>query len=144
MKIFTIGFTKKSAEEFFHLLIKNKVQTVIDIRLNNVSQLAGFTKQKDLEFFLDKIANIKYIHYIDFAPSENLLQNYQKKIISWQNYESEYLENITKKVNWKNFDSKILENACLLCSESKPNFCHRRILAEFLSNKYKNFEIMHL
>jgi len=146
MKLFTIGFTKKNAEEFFNLLIENKVKTIIDIRKNNKSQLSGFTKEKDLKFFLKKIANIEYIHLIEFAPDEILLKNYRSKKIDWDIFEEKYLDQIEKYENWENFDVDILRNGCFLCSESSPCKCHRRLLAEFLLNKLKDkkIEIIHL
>ena len=76
--LYTIGFTKKTAEEFFYLLEKNRVATVIDVRLNNTSQLAAFSKFPDIKFFLRKIINTDYIHDLNFAPSENILNRYKK------------------------------------------------------------------
>ena len=138
MKLYTIGFTKKSAEEFFNLLIKNKINTVIDIRRNNKSQLAGFTKKNDLKFFLKKIADIKYIHLIKFAPSEILLKDYRSKHLNWAQFEKKYFEQIEIYENWENFDNDVLQNGCLLCSESSPNNCHRKLLAELLLNKFRD------
>jgi uncharacterized protein (DUF488 family) len=83
MKLYTIGFTKKSAEQFFSLLKKNNVKCVIDIRLNNKSQLAGFTKEEDLKYFLQAIAGIDYCHMLLFAPTDEILKKYQNKEISW-------------------------------------------------------------
>ncbi len=146
MKLFTIGYTKKTAEEFFTLLIDNKIKIIIDIRRNNKSQLAGFTKKRDLKFFLKKIANIKYIHLIEFAPEEILLKKYRAKKFDWVQFEQKYLEQIKKYGNWENFDINILQEACLLCSESSPTKCHRRLFAEFLSGKFKDksIQIVHL
>ncbi len=146
MKLYTIGFTKKSAEEFFNLLIENKVKTIIDIRRNNKSQLAGFTKENDLKFFLKKIANTKYIYLSEFAPDDIILKDYRSKNLNWVQFEEKYLDQIKKYENWENFDSDILQDGCLLCSESSPTKCHRRLLAEFFLNKYrdKSIQIIHL
>ena len=146
MKLYTIGFTKKSAEEFFNLLIENKVKTIIDIRRNNKSQLAGFTKENDLKFFLKKIANTKYIYLSEFAPDDIILKDFRSKNINWVKFEEKYLDQIKKYDNWENFDSDILQDGCLLCSESSPNKCHRRLFAEFLLNKQRNksIQIIHL
>jgi uncharacterized protein (DUF488 family) len=146
MNLYTIGFTKKSAEEFFSLLIDNKIQKVVDIRRNNKSQLAGFTKKGDLKYFLKKIANITYIHLIDFAPDQILIEKYRKKKLSWTQYEEEYLKQIKNYEKWNEFDIKDLKDGCLLCSESSPKKCHRRLFAEFLLNKYINqsIQIIHL
>ena len=146
MKLYTIGFTQKTAEEFFNLLIKNKVKTIIDIRRNNKSQLAGFTKENDLEFFLEKIANIKYTHLKEFAPDETLLKNYRKKKITWNQFGERYLDQIKRYDKWGVFNNDVFKEGCLLCSESSPSKCHRRLLAEFLLNKFsdKSIEIIHL
>ncbi|HUU76888.1 MAG TPA: DUF488 domain-containing protein [candidate division Zixibacteria bacterium] len=146
MKLFTIGFTKKTAEEFFNILVKNNVKILIDIRRNNKSQLAGFAKGVDLKYFLKKIANIDYIYFMDFAPSHTLLENYQKKKINWEQYEEEYLKQLNNYENWDFFNIEKFENGCLLCSEETPLKCHRRLLAEFLMKKYHNMpiELIHL
>ncbi len=146
MRLFTIGFTKKTAEEFFTLLIENKVKTIVDIRRNNKSQLAGFTKEIDLKFFLKGIANIKYIYLSEFAPDEELFKNYRSKKINWVQFEEQYLDQIKNYGNWENFDIDIIQDGCLLCSESSPSKCHRRLLAEFLLSKFrdKSIQIVHL
>jgi uncharacterized protein (DUF488 family) len=144
MKIFTIGFTKKTAEEFFEKLITNGIDKVIDIRLNNKSQLAGFAKSNDLQYFLEKLGNINYIHKPEFAPTEDLLKKYRDKKISWPDYQEKYIEllagrNVVSKIDINDFD-----NSVLLCSEEKPDKCHRRLFAEYLSNNFNNIEIIHL
>ncbi|MBN2488006.1 MAG: DUF488 domain-containing protein [Methanosarcinaceae archaeon] len=144
MKLFTIGFTKKSAKTFFEILIKNKVKTVIDIRLNNKSQLAGFTKADDLTYFLDEIAGINYVHMSNLAPSKELLQGYKNNKISWTDYQDEYLKMIMDRNILEKLNQHILENSCLLCSEPTPENCHRRILAEYLAENLGNIDIIHL
>jgi len=144
MKIFTIGFTKKTAEEFFEKLIKNDVNRVIDIRLNNKSQLAGFAKSNDLKYFLAKLGNITYIHKPEFAPTDDLLKKYRDKKISWLDYQYKYLElledrNTKSKININDFS-----NSALLCSEEKPEKCHRRLFSEYLKNNFDDIEIIHL
>ena len=84
MKLYTIGFIKKSARVFFETLLKNNIKRLVDIRLNNTSQLAGFTKREDLRYFLEAIGNIEYIHLEKFAPSKELLNAYKKKLINWE------------------------------------------------------------
>ena len=144
-KIFTIGFTKKTAEEFFSLLEKNSVTEIIDVRLNNTSQLAGFSKFPDIKFFLQKIANINYRHEKIFAPTEDILNNYKKKIIDWADYEKEFEKIMIE----RNISDYILKNyfyadkICLLCSEVEAKNCHRRLVAEKFSEVF-NIEIIHL
>ncbi len=148
MKIYTIGFTKKNAEQFFSLLEKAKITTLLDIRLNNVSQLAGYTKKDDLCFFLKRILNVKYIHSIKLAPTKQILDDYKNSKISWDKYEIEYYKLLEER-NVKKLFSTIVdlnkETICLLCSEEKANHCHRRLLAEYLKNNLsQNIEIIHL
>lgn len=142
--IFTIGFTQKSASDFFSALTNHGVRTVIDTRLNNVSQLSGFTKKNDLSFFLKEIANIKYIHSLDAAPTKEMLDDYKKKRISWIEYEKKFIDLITRRRIEQKIERESLDNSCLLCSELKPHYCHRRLVAEYLSEKLDNLEIHHL
>jgi uncharacterized protein (DUF488 family) len=144
INLFTIGFTKKSAEKFFETLIDSEVKTIIDTRLNNVSQLAGFAKRSDLEYFLEKIAGIKYIHVLDLAPTKDILDEYKKNKGDWNVYEKKFLQLISKRQIEKKVSTEILNNSCLLCSEAKPHHCHRRLVAEYLSNKWGNINISHL
>ena len=142
--IFTIGFTNKSAEVFFGLLKDNKIKKLFDIRLNANSQLAGFAKGKDLPYFMKTICDAQYEHILDMAPTKELLEGYREKNISWEEYEKEYkkllqIRNVAKKVK-----IEALDRACFLCSEHKPDFCHRRLLAEYLQRAFKDIEIKHL
>ncbi|MDJ0845336.1 DUF488 domain-containing protein [Crocosphaera sp.] len=140
----TIGFTKKTAQEFFELLTKANVKRVIDTRLNNVSQLAGFAKKKDLQYFLKEIANIDYIHLVDLAPTKDILDDYKKKKGEWSVYETKFKDLITQRKIEKKLNPEMIEDACLLCSEAKPHHCHRRLVAEYLSNYWGNININHL
>lgn len=144
MNIYTIGFTKKSAKDFFKKLIENKVKTVIDIRLNNTSQLAGYAKKDDLIYFLKEICNINYIHKPEFAPSEEILKNYKNKKIDWQEYEKQYIQLLKDRKILEKIDINEFVNVCLLCSESKPEKCHRRLFADFLSKNFSNVVVIHL
>ena len=144
MKLFTIGFTKKDAKTFFGLLMKNNVKTVIDIRLNNHSQLAGFSKGNDLAYFLKAIAGIDYYYFIQAAPEESLLKKWQKGEITWPEYEAAYKEMLVKRNVIGKIDAKILENGCLLCSEPTAEQCHRRLLGEYLREKVPGLEIVHI
>ncbi|MDJ0534448.1 MAG: DUF488 domain-containing protein [Xenococcaceae cyanobacterium MO_207.B15] len=142
--LFTIGFTKKTAQEFFTLLSEAGVKRIIDTRLNNVSQLAGFAKRKDLEYFLKEIANIEYLHILDLAPTKDILDNYKKKKGDWKTYEKSFLELMQKRKIENKISPAILDGGCLLCSEAKPHNCHRRLVAEYLNNKLGNISICHL
>jgi uncharacterized protein (DUF488 family) len=144
IKIFTIGFTKKTAEDFFTRLTHSGVKRVIDIRLNNVSQLAGFAKRDDLRYFLRTIGGIDYVHCLDLAPTQEILDAFKKNKGDWSLYERDFSTLLsTRKVEEK-INPDLLHEACLLCSEEKPLQCHRRLVAEYLSGKWKNFKIVHL
>lgn len=147
MKIFTIGFTKKDAKTFFELLQKNKIDLLLDIRINNVSQLAGFAKGNDLGYFINEILNAKYIHDTRFAPTKELLDSYRDKNINWLEYEKEFnkiiedrrIVDIFQDNYYKNY-----ERVCLLCSESEADKCHRRLIAEYLKENLSDIEIIHI
>ena len=144
MKLFTIGFTKKDACTFFGLLMDNNIKVVIDVRLNNESQLAGFTKKQDLSYFLKHIGDIDYIHMPIVAPKETTLKRYRKKEITWSDYEQEYRETLSERQAINYFEESLLEHSCLLCSEPTPKYCHRRLLAEYLKERLKAIDIIHL
>lgn len=147
MKIFTIGFTKKDAKTFFELLQKNKIDLLLDIRLNNVSQLAGFAKGNDLGYFINEILNAKYIHDTRFAPTKELLDSYRDKNINWLEYEKEFNKIIEDRRIVDFFQDnyyKNYERVCLLCSESEADKCHRRLIAEYLKENLSDIEIIHI
>ena len=144
INLYTIGFTKKNAETFFTLLKKNGVKKIIDVRLNNVSQLAGFTKQDDLKYFLKELCRIEYYYYGQLAPTEDILKRYKNKEISWEQYELEFNSLITKRKIETIISLDLLTDACLLCSEATAEHCHRRLLAEYFKKVYKRINIIHL
>jgi len=144
IKIFTIGFTKKTAEEFFTRLIRAEVKRVIDIRLNNVSQLAGFTKRDDLRYFLRAIGKMDYIHCPDLAPTQQILDDFKKNKGSWTVYERNFLALLSSRGVKNKIKPELLHEACLLCSEEKPTQCHRRLVAEYFHSKWSNVNIIHL
>jgi len=144
LNLYTIGFTKKTAKNFFELLKQSGVTRVIDTRLNNVSQLAGFAKRADLEYFLKTIGNIDYIHRLDLAPTKDILDEYKKQKGDWETYETKFLDLLEKRQIEKKVDPELMENACLLCSEAKPHHCHRRLVAEYLNRHWGNIQIHHL
>ena len=144
IKLYTIGFTKKNAQQFFDLLISNSVDNIVDTRINNTSQLAGFAKADDLEYFANQLGGINYEHNIDFAPTKELLSKYRKQEMSWQEYEIEYLNLLDMRNILKDLSIEELHNNCLLCSEHTPEHCHRRLLAEYLQRVNSNVEIVHL
>lgn len=144
MKIFTIGFTKKSAEQFFHKLKQPGLSRLVDARLNNVSQLAGFTKKNDLNFFVREICKIDYIHLPELAPTQDILDAFKKNGGDWTAYEERFIALMTARHIESRIDKNLLAGGCLLCSEPTPEHCHRRLVAEYLKEKWGDVEIQHL
>ena len=144
IKIYTIGFTQTSAELFFGKLIKAGVKKVIDARLNNSSQLAGFAKKDDLKYFLKTLGNIDYVHMPVLAPSEEILTEYKKNKGDWQAYERKFLALLDERHIETILNQVELDQACLLCSEHIPEHCHRRLVAEYLKQKWGNVAIEHI
>jgi uncharacterized protein (DUF488 family) len=144
-KAYSIGFTKRTAEGFFETLKKTGIKQLIDIRLNNVSQLAGFTKREDLKYFLKTICGVIYRHELILAPTQDILDAYKKEKGNWSNYEKSFLElmaarQVENKIPRSTFELPTV----LLCSEPTPQKCHRRLVLEYLKSKWGDIEIVHL
>jgi len=144
MKLHTIGFTKKTAEEFFNCLQKAGVRRIVDIRLNNTSQIAGFAKSRDLKYFLHAIAGIDYVHIPDFAPTQDIIDNYKKRKGSWIEFESKFKDLMANRKIDEIAVNVLRDNDCLLCSEHTPEYCHRRLVAEYFQGKLGKIKIIHL
>ena len=144
MRVFTIGFTQKSAQRFFDLLRRAKVKRVVDVRLNNTGQLAGFSKQDDLKFFLRELGGIDYVHVPELAPTKEILDAYKKHKGSWEVYENEFLSLMEKRRIDQAIARDIIDQGCLLCSEHKPHHCHRRLVVEYLKRKWGDIQSEHL
>ncbi len=142
--IFTIGFTRKSAEQFFRTLKEAGVKRVLDTRLGNHSQLAGFSKKPDLAYFLQVINQMEYCHTLMLAPSRELLQAYRRNPQDWSSYEAGFLALMRERQVEQQFTPQDLDHTCLLCSEDKPHHCHRRLVAEYLQVKWGNINLCHL
>jgi len=143
-RIFTIGFTKKSAKQFFELLRGAGVRSIVDVRLNNVSQLAGFSKQDDLDYFARIILDAGYRHETSLAPTKDLLKGYQSKALSWPEYEASYRKLLVERRVESRLVPQDFADACLLCSEPGPEQCHRRIAAEYLQLHWSDLKVSHL
>ena len=144
MKLFTMGFSGKSAQVFFSKLQQAGVRRLVDVRLSNVSQLAGFTKKRDIEFFLREIAGIAYVHRPDLAPTKEILDDYKKKRFDWAEYERRFNDLLDERRPEEQLTATEFDTACLLCSEPKADKCHRRLVAEYLARRWGNMEIRHL
>lgn len=145
MTVYTIGFAKKSAEQFFEALRQASVERVCDVRLRPSSQLSGFAKQKDLAYFLEKLCNVEYLHIPALAPTSEMLDGYKKKRGSWAHYEASFLELMRQRKVERLISAELLENSCLLCSEHSPEFCHRRLVVDYLNSTWTTrLAVIHL
>ncbi|MCX8005603.1 MAG: DUF488 domain-containing protein [Burkholderiaceae bacterium] len=144
MKLFTIGFTRKTAETFFGLLRGSGAKRVVDVRLNNVSQLAGFAKKDDLAFFLKELAGMEYVHVPELAPTQEMLDAYKKQKGDWRLYEQRFLGLMRERKIEEKLPRSLFDGGCLLCSEDKPHHCHRRLVAEYLQQHWGDVEVKHL
>jgi len=144
MIVYTIGFTKKSAEQFFTRLKQPGLVRLLDVRLNNVSQLAGFAKRDDLRFFLKEINGIDYLHMKELAPTKDILDAFKKNKGDWTTYEDQFLTLMEERKIAERVAKDVVDGGCLLCSEATPEHCHRRLVAEYLSRSWGSLEIKHL
>jgi uncharacterized protein (DUF488 family) len=144
IELFTIGFTHKSAREFFTRLKEARIERVLDVRLNNKSQLAGFSKKEDLAYFLKEIVGIAYVHLPELAPTQEMLDAYKKETKDWPGYERQFLDLMARREVEKKIDPELLRRGCLLCSEHLPHHCHRRLVAEYLFQKWGGIRTEHL
>ena len=144
IRICTIGFTKKSAERFFTMLKEAGVRRLIDTRLNNISQLAGFAKRDDLRFFLKEIGGIEYLHEPLLAPSQDMLDAFKKEKGDWSVYEEQFLTLMAERRIADVLSPDLLNDSCLLCSEDTPEHCHRRLVVEYLSERWQYVSVEHL
>ena len=144
MKVFTIGFTRKSARQFFDTLRKSGARRVVDVRLNNVSQLAGFAKRDDLAFFLREICGMDYVQVPELAPTQEMLDEYKKRKGDWATYAKRFLDLMAKRKIEERIPKEVVAEGCLLCSEDKPHHCHRRLVAEYFKQHWGGLDIFHL
>lgn len=146
MKIYTIGFTKKPASRFFGALKHSGAKRLVDVRLNNQSQLAGFAKKDDLAFFLGELrdVNLEYVHLPELAPTQEILRDYRRRTIGWNTYERKFLGLMQERRIEQTVPKDVLDDGCLLCSEHEPTRCHRRLVAEYLQERWGSIEVLHL
>lgn len=144
VKLYTIGFTRKSAEHFFSTLERAGVKRIVDVRLNNVSQLAGFAKRDDLAWLSKRIAGIEYVHRLDLAPTDAMLARHQRAETTWDDYAKAFRSLLEARHIDDTLPRELVDGACLLCSEHTPDHCHRRIVAEYLRERWGDVDIAHL
>jgi uncharacterized protein (DUF488 family) len=141
---FTIGFTKRSAETFFETLRRAGVKRVVDIRLNNVSQLAGFTKRDDLGYFLDRIAGIDYLHVPLLAPDQELIDAYRKQGLLYADFAERFRKLLRERKVETAPEAALRDGDCLLCSEVNASECHRSVVAAYLAPHYEDVTVTDL
>jgi uncharacterized protein (DUF488 family) len=134
--VMTIGFTKTNAKGFFDRLVGAGVKVLYDVRLHNTSQLSGFAKADDLAYFLDKIGGIKYQHQPVLAPTDNILKAFKREKGDWVEYQKKFLGLMAERRIEERFTQPQFEGTCLLCSEATPHHCHRRLVCEYLNDKW--------
>jgi len=144
MQTYTIGFTKKTAEAFFGMVRQAGVKRIVDVRLNNISQLSGFAKRDDLAYFAKELCGADYIHVPELAPTKQILDAYKKAKGSWEEYEMRFLELMAKRQVENTVPREVIDGGCLLCSEDRPHHCHRRLVAEYLSSRWGAMDVEHL
>lgn len=144
VRLFTIGFGETTAERFFTLLKEAGVRRVIDVRLNNTSQLSGFSKKEDLRYFLRAIGGIDYVHVPELAPTQEMLDQYKKRKGDWSEYERDFNALIASREIENVLSPDIADFGCLLCSEKTPERCHRRLVAEYLTTRWPDVSTHHL
>ncbi len=145
MEICSIGFTRRSAEGFFESLRQAEIRKLIDIRLNNTSQLAGFAKRDDLKYFLDRLLAVQYVHEPLLAPTQEMLDDLKKRGGTWRQYEEGFLALMEERQIDKTFSREFfVPKSVLLCSEFEPDDCHRRLVIEFLAHKWGEITAVHL
>lgn len=145
MIVYTIGFTQKSARRFFELLEENGVQKLLDIRFNPYGQLSGFSKKDDLAYFLERLSGIEYHHLPELAPTDDILQTYRKDK-DWSAYVTRFEALMDERQIPASLDRTVFEDGpvCLLCSEDKPEQCHRTLVANRLARDWGDVEIRNL
>lgn len=145
MEIATIGFTQHTAESFFGRLRTARIEQLIDVRINNVSQLAGFAKRDDLRFFLRELCDASYVHETLLAPTDTMLKEYRDKRISWTEYEKRFLGLMEERALEDRVPRELFaERSALLCSEHTPEKCHRRLVADYLGEHWGDLSVVHL
>lgn len=146
MEIFTIGFTRTTAEDFFERLRSNRIERLLDVRLNNRSQLAGFAKRDDLAYFLRELVGAEYEHAPLLAPTQDILDEFKKrKEMPWEEYEELFVGLMSDREIEKQLSpEEFLRRTVLLCSEHTPEHCHRRLVAEYLEGRWKDVQVIHL
>jgi len=145
MEVYSIGFTQKTAEQFFGLLNRAGIRRLLDVRLNNVSQLAGFAKRQDLRYFLREICGAEYVHEPLLAPTQEMLDHYKKNKGSWAEYEASFLNLMRERDIGNQLDRTLFATTTvLLCSEPTAEMCHRRLVLEYLRECWGGIDIIHL
>ena len=145
MEVFTIGFTQTTAADFFGKLRRYGIRRLVDVRLNNISQLAAFAKRDDLAYFLKELCGAEYLHEIRLAPTQEMLDAYKKQKGSWDVYAALFLDLIQERRIETELNPDLFDvPTALLCSEPTADHCHRRLVVEYLQGKWSDVKPVHL
>jgi uncharacterized protein (DUF488 family) len=145
MEIYTIGFTQTTAEHFFGRLADVHVERLLDVRLNNTSQLAGFAKAQDLPYLARELVGATYEHQPLLAPTQDILDAFKKRKGDWATYETEFLALMERRrIHEALSPASFEQRTALLCSEAGPEHCHRRLVVEFLAKHWSDVRSIHL
>ncbi len=136
IKLYTIGFTQKPAERFFELLGGSGAERIVDVRSNNTSQLAGFAKRDDLRYFARALCGMDYVHVPELAPTKEILDAFKKHGGDWDTYCEQFVRLLEERQVELTTPKELIDRGCLLCSEHKPDRCHRRLIAEYFRNRW--------
>lgn len=145
MRVYTIGFTRRSAADFFSTLDQHGIKRVIDVRIHNASQLAGFTKRDDLAYFLQRILGAEYRHEPTLAPSEELLRAYRSRELDWDTYGARFRDLMAERRIQDQYNPDLfVPPTVLLCAEPNARECHRALILDYLNKYWGNIEPIHL
>jgi uncharacterized protein (DUF488 family) len=145
LEIYSIGFTRRSAESFFEALRRAGIRVLMDVRLRNTSQLSGFAKRDDLAYFLRHLVNTDYVQEPSLAPTEELLRAYRSRQVSWDEFEVMFRSLMEERRIEEMFNRSLFDRrVCLLCSEFEPTRCHRRLVLDYLNDRWGGVEAIHL
>ena len=144
MHLYTIGFSRRTAPGFFGALRQAGIKRCLDVRISNTSQLAGFTKRSDLPFFLEELCGAEYRHEPLLAPTLDLMRGYRQGS-GWPEYERAFLQLMIDRRVEDRLDRHLFDiPTVLLCVEPTAQYCHRRLVVEYLRQRWGQMTVEHL
>jgi uncharacterized protein (DUF488 family) len=145
LEIYTIGSTQSTAEHFFGRLSEAGVERVVDVRLSNSSQLAGFAKAQDLQYFLRRLIDVDYVYEPLLAPTQEIRDAYRKQKGSWEEYADSFMALMKERSIENRLDPRAFETpTALLCSEASADRCHRSLVVAYLAQHWDDVSAVNL